>query len=198
MFARTPRLILRPAWPEDAPRLAAALNDPAIARSLAKLPSPYSERDARAWIGEPGDDPRLPRLLAFMRTRGAPRLVGGCDITRKPDGGLELGYWIDRRHWGLGFATEATRAVIAIARAAGLGALRAVHFSDAPASGRVLRKLGFKATGRVEPRWCEARQREVDALIYEDSGKDLGLTEVSLHADLYSDAWDEEKELVEA
>ena len=41
MFARTPRLLLRPGFPEDAPALAAAIADEAIARNLANVPWPY-------------------------------------------------------------------------------------------------------------------------------------------------------------
>ncbi len=35
MFARTPRLLLRPGFPEDAPALAGAIADEAIVRNLA-------------------------------------------------------------------------------------------------------------------------------------------------------------------
>ena len=38
MFARTPRLLLRPGFPEDAPALAAAIADETIARNLAVGP----------------------------------------------------------------------------------------------------------------------------------------------------------------
>ena len=50
MFARTPRLLLRPGFPEDAPALAAAIADQAIARNLANVPWPYSMRDAEAFL----------------------------------------------------------------------------------------------------------------------------------------------------
>ena len=41
MFARTPRLLLRPGFPEDAPALAGAIADQAIVRNLATVPWPY-------------------------------------------------------------------------------------------------------------------------------------------------------------
>ncbi len=47
-----------------------------------------------------------PHFLVFNRTQGKPLLVGGCGIGRREDGSLELGYWIARPYWGLGFATE--------------------------------------------------------------------------------------------
>lgn len=185
MFARTERLILRPSWPEDAPRLASALNHIDVSRNLLQVPQPYSEADAAAWIERPRD-PRLPEMLIMLRTRGTPRLVGGCGIVRGQDGALELGYWIDRAHWGLGFATEAARAVMRIARATGLGRVRAAHFLDNPASGRVLRKLGFRPTGRIERRLCRARNDAVATAVYED-GAECGSSE-SLAMEIYRDA----------
>jgi len=162
MFARTPRLLLRPGFPEDAPALAAALADEGIARNLANVPWPYRRRDAEAFLASPRN-PVLPALLMFERTDGAPRLVGSCGLGRRPSGAVEMGYWIARDHWGRGFATEAGRALIDIARTLGLGQLEASHFIDNPASARVLDKLGFESTGIVAPRMNCARGEEVPA-----------------------------------
>jgi RimJ/RimL family protein N-acetyltransferase len=166
MFARTERLILRPSWPEDATPLARALSNPDVSRNLTSVPAHYDEAEAQAWIQRPRD-PRLPEFLAFLRTRGAPRLVGGAGISQRADGGLELGYWVERSHWGLGFATEATRAVMRVARATGIIAVRSGHFLDNPSSARVLRKLGFRPTGQVEPRLSQARASEVQTALFE-------------------------------
>ena len=162
MFARTSRLLLRPGFPEDAPALAAAIGDRTIARNLAVVPWPYTLRDAEAFLARPRD-PVLPALLIFERTDGAPRLVGSCGLGRRPSGAVELGYWIARPMWGYGFATEAGRALIGIARALGLGQLEASHFIDNPASARVLDKLGFESTGLIAPRMNCARGEEVPA-----------------------------------
>lgn len=169
MFARTDRLILRPSWPEDAPALAKALSHPDISRNLQSVVAGYDEAEAIDWISRPRD-PRLPELLAFMRTRGEPRLVGGAAISRRTDGHLELGYWVERSHWGLGFATEAARAVMRIARSTGLIGVAAYHFLDNPSSARVLRKIGFKPTGRVEQRVSRARENPVQTILFEDGG----------------------------
>lgn len=156
MFARTKRLLLRPAWESDASALAQAISGEGIARNLAHVPWPYSLADAEAFIA----DPRAidePALLIFLRCDGAPRLIGGAGLARMADGGHELGYWIERQQWGLGYATEAAVAVIDIARhALRIERLNAGHFIDNPASGRVLAKLGFHPGGTAE-RYSRAR-----------------------------------------
>jgi RimJ/RimL family protein N-acetyltransferase len=162
MFARTPILLLRPGFPEDAPALAAAIADEAIVRNLASVPWPFRMRDAEAFLASPRD-PVLPSLLIFERTAAAPQLVGSCGLGRRPSGAVEMGYWIARPFWGRGIATEACAALLNIGRTLGLRQLEGAHFLDNPASGRVLEKLGFEPVGIVAPRLSCARGEEVPA-----------------------------------
>jgi len=162
MFARTPRLLLRPGFPEDAPALATAIADEAIVRNLATAPWPYRVRDAEAFLASPRD-PILPSFLIIERTQAAPRLIGACGLGRRPSGAVEMGYWISRPYWGQGFATEACLALIEIARTLALSSLEGSHFVDNPASARVLEKLGFEPVGIVAPRMSCARGVEVPA-----------------------------------
>jgi RimJ/RimL family protein N-acetyltransferase len=162
MFARTARLLLRPGFPEDAPALAAAIGDEAVVRHLSAVPWPYRVRDAEAFLATPRD-PVLPTMLVFDLTAGAPQLAGVAGLARRTSGSVELGYWISRGFWRRGIATEAATALIDIARAIGLPRLEASHFTDNPASARVLEKLGFQPTGIVAPRRSCARGTEVPA-----------------------------------
>jgi RimJ/RimL family protein N-acetyltransferase len=86
MFARTERLLLRPGWTQDAPALFAAIADEAIVRNLASAPWPYHMADAEAFLATERD-PDTPAVLIFLRTEGAPQLVGTVGIGRRPDGG---------------------------------------------------------------------------------------------------------------
>ena len=165
MFARTPRLLLRPGWPEDAAALAAAIGDEMVVRNLATAPWPYDIDHARDFLAAERHA-ALPQFLIVARTHGAPRLVGGCGLGRAPGGDVELGYWIARPHWGLGYATEAGQALIGIARTLKLGRVVASHFLDNPASGHVLRKLGFRPTGRVVNRPSAGRGGEAPCALY--------------------------------
>lgn len=147
MFARTERLLLRPSWAEDARELHGAIADERIVRNLSRVPWPYGLSDAQEFAMRETDT-HYPTFLLVQRTDGAPRIVGGCGL-HEQDGNVELGYWIGRSHWGLGYATEAARALVDIARAIGHQRLTARHFIDNPASGRVLRKAGFRPTGQT-------------------------------------------------
>ena len=165
MFARTERLLLRPSWPEDAAELHRAIADEGIVRNLARAPWPYTVDDAVKFAVQ-GHDALYPDFLLMLRTHGAPRIIGACGIGNY-DGSAELGYWIARPYWGLGFATEASRAVIHIAKAIGHKSLIASHFTDNPASGNVLRKLGFQNTGKTALRHSNGRREPMTCALYE-------------------------------
>ncbi len=105
--------------------------------------------------------------LIHEHDRGAIRLVGGIGVHPCGDG-FEFGYWLTPSAWGRGIATEAGRGMLRAARESlRLRRLHSAHFVDNPASGRVLRKLGFRPTGRVEPRHCVARGTEMATATFE-------------------------------
>jgi RimJ/RimL family protein N-acetyltransferase len=161
MFAITQRLLLRPGWREDAPALFRAIADEAIVRNLALAPWPYTVADAETFLMRERA-PHDVACLIFLRGGGAPELVGGIGFGRKPgDAEPEFGYWVARRHWGRGIATEAGAALIANARdTLRLKRLEAGHFVDNPVSGRVLAKLGFRPTGVTRRRYSAGRGAE--------------------------------------
>lgn len=169
MFVRTDRLLLRPGWMEDAAAVQRAISsDPAVARNTARIPWPYTLDDAQSFLRSQQAGDGETSLLVFSRTSGAPRLVGGVGLHADEEG-HEIGYWVARPYWGLGFATEAADGLLKAARGSlKIGRIHSGHFTDNPASGRVLRKLGFRPTGQVIKRPCVARGVDVDCLLYEE------------------------------
>ncbi|SNT16938.1 GNAT family N-acetyltransferase [Sphingopyxis indica] len=165
MFARTERLLLRPGWQEDAPALARAIGDEMIVRNLSRAPWPYDEAHARAFLGG-WTEGNPSRFLMIQRTASAPRLIGCIGMDRMESGDVELGYWVARPYWGLGYATEAGRHMIDLARTLGIRRLVASHFTDNPASGAVLRKLGFRPTGRHPERASLGRSQTAPTIEY--------------------------------
>lgn len=165
MFARTERLLLRPIWPEDAAALHRAIADEGIVRNLARAPWPYTAADAEDFAAIEHSH-MLPNFMLMLRTDGAPQLIGSCGLG-DCEGETELGYWISRHYWGQGFAAEAAKAVVGVAKALGHRKLVASHMIDNPASGRVLRKVGFKPLGMVKQRYSAGRGQDVACALFE-------------------------------
>lgn len=62
----------------------------------------------------------------------------------------EVGYWIGKPYWNLGFCTEALRLIVdRCMKEQGFDNIWADHFIGNPASGRVLTKCGFHDTGML-------------------------------------------------
>lgn len=156
MFIRSERLFLRPAWPEDATELHAAIAHECVVRNLARAPWPYRVEDAQAFIGLSGD-PHHPAMLITVPGASGARIIGGIGLNLGVDG-PELGYWITPEAWGRGYATEAASALLRLARTLGHRRVAAYHFLDNPASGRVLEKLGFLPTGEIVQRRSLGRE----------------------------------------
>ena len=162
MFHKTKRLLLRPVWPEDWQAVLGGIAEEAIVRNLARAPWPYREAEARWWTSQP-QDKWLPHFAVCDARNGA--LIGSAGLGQYR-GEVELGYWIARPHWGGGYASEAAAGIVEVARMLGHRQLSGGHYLDNPASGRVLRKLGFVPAGQAEPRPCLARGGAHPCLTY--------------------------------
>jgi len=159
MFIRSERLFLRPGWPEDWGEILAGIADEAVVRNLSNVPWPYTPEAARQFAGLT-QDARCPHFLITAPNSAEPARTIGVIALNPPRGSnpVELGYWIGRDHWGRGYATEAARAVVRLARTLGHRELTAAHFIDNPASAKVLRKVGFRPIGRTVQRYSLARR----------------------------------------
>ena len=166
MFIRSERLFLRPGWPEEWADLLALIDDEGVVRNLARAPWPYTAEDAKAFARMQTErheqDRLLPNFFVTLPSADGARLIGSVGLSLV-EGEVNLGYWIGRPFWGNGYATEASRAVLNLARALGHRRIVASHFVDNPASGHVLRKLGFRPTGEVRGRFSLARGGEAPA-----------------------------------
>jgi ribosomal-protein-alanine N-acetyltransferase len=102
----------------------------------------------RAEHAEPG-----PGILA-VELKGTADVIGYCGLTFHGNGSAdepELAYELLRAAHGRGYATEAGRAVVTWASEAGYRRLWAEVWDWNVPSRRVLEKLGFRETRRVEP-----------------------------------------------
>ncbi len=163
MFIRSERLFLRPGWTEDCDELLRLIADEQIVRNLAAAPWPYTRDDAETFLGL-RQARLLPNFLITRPSASGSEIVGNIGFGRNGDD-VEVGYWIGRQHWGKGYATEALRSVLKLARALGHRRLVAGHFVDNPASGRVLTKAGFSPKGK-SLRHSMARSEDVMSIDY--------------------------------
>ena len=153
----TRRLKLRAPGLQDCPRIAALANDIDIARMTMRMPHPFGVGDAEAFVvGVAGQDPA--RAATFLIEHEDHGPVGVLGLFRDKDPVPETGYWIGREFWGRGLATEALEgALVWASRRWKRRALVAGHFTDNPASGRVMEKAGFLYTGEVRQDFSKAR-----------------------------------------
>ncbi|MEM6909858.1 MAG: GNAT family N-acetyltransferase [Pseudomonadota bacterium] len=169
MFYRSKRLLLRPIWPEDWPAIKVGIANLAVLRNLASAPYPYNDQDAQEFTRRPLT-PRYPRFLITLAADAS--VLGTIGLDPGSCGDPELGYWLAQPFWGEGYATEAGRGVLCAARSLGHDVLTAKHFVDNPASGKVLRKLGFRPTGTTCEQFSLGRGEAAPAVEYKLRLKD--------------------------
>jgi RimJ/RimL family protein N-acetyltransferase len=129
------------------------LSDFAVARMTARVPHPYGESDAEAFVVAGSRH----RFVIEHKQGGIFLGMAGLH----PDDDCEFGYWLGKPFWGQGYATEAARRLAQYAfDELGLESLHAGWFYDNPASGHVLAKLGARHNGS-QFRDCRARGRKV-------------------------------------
>lgn len=147
---KTERLVLRPYTLEDAPELQRLIGEREVARTLMSVPHPYPDGAAEEFIN--GHPERTESgEFQFAITHGEEGyLIGGIgfNAVEREAECAEIGYWIARSYWGNGYATEAARAVIRFGfEDKKLNRIHATHFSNNPASGNVMRKIGMTCEG---------------------------------------------------
>lgn len=142
----TERLVMRPPHVDDVPDLASLANNRRVAEMLARMPHPYGEAEARAFIAAAAER-RFGCVHALtLADNGA---FVGCAGLNPTDRGLELGYWIGEPFWGRGYATEAAQALVDLAfRATTIDVLNVSSRVINPASRRVIHKCGFQYAGQ--------------------------------------------------
>jgi RimJ/RimL family protein N-acetyltransferase len=138
------QIVLRRLETGDAPALAAGIDEDPDLDRWTRIPFPYTEDDAREFIGSTEE-----KAFAIL-DHASEELLGGIGVRAGEEGVFELGYWVRAGARGRGVAT---RAVVLVARFAfaELGAARVqlVTDPDNVASQRVAEKAGFTREGTL-------------------------------------------------
>jgi RimJ/RimL family protein N-acetyltransferase len=150
----TRRLKLRCFRETDARRIAYLAGDYDVAKMCGRVPHPYSFRMAVDWLATHPEKRKSGAEFPFAIEIERDGLIGSIGLNRLAEGAdapWELGYWLGRPYWGMGYATEAALALMDWGRdQLGVKVFTAGHFADNPTSGAVLRKLGFVHSGSSE------------------------------------------------
>ena len=166
MFIRSERLFLRPVWPEDGEELFAGTGAETVMRNPTQAPWPCWPNEAHTAIAFPAMvRPDLPKFIVTLPTECGPVLVGGIGLYDR-NGVVELGGWLRRDYQGRGYATEAGRAVLGLARMLGHRHIHATPLRADPACARVLAKLGFRPMGRGQMLASRGRARPASSACY--------------------------------
>lgn len=98
-----------------------------------------------------------------MRTIMVDNVIAGSIAKFEIEGEAEITYWIDKKFWGKGIATQALTTFLTIEPARPIAGRTAF---DNIGSQRVLEKCGFIKTG-TDRGFANARQAEIEEYIYQ-------------------------------
>lgn len=148
----TERLWLR--WPRatDTPSLCRLAGDPEVALKTARIPHPYENHHAEAFILKARAENTTGHglCLAITQKRQPDGAIGVLGLHgAAPRGAAMLGFWLGRPFWGQGLMSEAVAAFIDLAF--GITSIERIVSAVMPtnkASLRVHEKLGFTHAGQ--------------------------------------------------
>lgn len=140
----TPRLRIRTLTIAEAPAVHALITE-RISRWTAPIPWPHELAHAEWWLTHSSPEKRQGIYLDGT-------LIGTMSIPVAD--GEEVGFWINGRFEGQGYATEAAAAIVNHAFAVmGLNLIESMVHRDNIGSRRVHEKLGFSIIGEAESFW---------------------------------------------
>lgn len=165
----TDRIILRPWFDDDAKALFKYASDPDVGTRAGWPPHKNVEESLE-----------IIRTLFHNDTTWAIELkesgeaIGAigygpsceCQLPARENEPL-IGYWVAKSFWNQGICTEALRLMLNhIRQTTDIPSLISGHFIDNPASGRVMEKCGFVATGEtcIDPEQYQGEDRPIRVL----------------------------------
>ena len=149
---KTERITLRHWLDTDAKALYKYASDPEVGPRAGWQPH-KSEEESLEIIRTVFNNPTT-WAIVWNETGEAIGAIGygpSCDCSLPArEGEPTVGYWVGKPYWGKGICTEALRLMIAhIRETTVIRSLISGHFTDNHASGRVMEKSGFVATGET-------------------------------------------------
>ncbi|QNT79556.1 bifunctional GNAT family N-acetyltransferase/(deoxy)nucleoside triphosphate pyrophosphohydrolase [Entomobacter blattae] len=175
---KTNRFQLMPFREEDSKNLHHLINDWSVVRTLSDLPFPYPQTMVEDWIKMATTHPQKGLGYYFAIMNKAPssllenkplnRLMGCVAITlEKNKTQAKIGYWVGKKFWNQGIASECVTRVIEWAFAQlPIKTLKALVIEDNIASIRILQKNGFQQTGKTTEKFM-AYGKDYPVIVFE-------------------------------
>lgn len=163
VFARGPRLDLRPVQPSDAELFVRWLNDPDVSQYLARV-LPLSLEEERALLASRSNDRDNVLLVLVHREQrrpiGSAGLHGISGHSRKAGFGIQIG---EKEFWNQGLGREATELMLEIAfDRLNLNRVELEVYETNPRAIRVYEHAGFSSEGVArQGRWIRGRYVDV-------------------------------------
>lgn len=149
---QTDRILLRPWQESDAEALYRYASDPDVGLRAGWPPHKSVEESLDVIRNIFLNDTNWAIVLrATGELIGAMGYMPQCGLNLPArEGEPMVGYWVGKPYWNQGICTEALQLMIAhIRRNTNYTSLISSHYVDNPASGRVMEKCGFRATGET-------------------------------------------------
>lgn len=148
---KSDRLLIREVFFSDAEAIQKLAGDKDVASTTLNIPHPYTLVDAINWISRA----QIPdtSFINFSILLDNSEFIGCISLLdlNKIHERCYLGYWIGKPYWNNGYATEAGKAIINYAfKELNYNKICATHMTRNPASGKVLRKIGFLHEGSLK------------------------------------------------
>lgn len=163
----TERLILNKITEHDAKDIVEYANNPQVYAGTYGIALPYTIDDAYEFIQitKHAFDDKSSYAFA-IRLKETNKLIGAIDIRLGAFEKAEIGYAINQKYWGQGYATEALKAILSFAfNDLKLNKISAFHFTNNPASGKVMMKCGMQQEA-VLKQHIKKEDQFIDCVLY--------------------------------
>lgn len=146
------RIILRPLGKSDAQDLQKNANSREVTR-YTQVPYPYRLKDAWEFIEKCGQNLRKNSDYEFgIELKKTGKIIGMTSLMKidKQSKNAELGYWLGKKYWKQGIATEAAKLILKFGfKKLKLERIYARVFHPNRVSAKFLKKMGFTYEGRL-------------------------------------------------
>ena len=141
---RTERLLIKTPEIDDKFELTQLINDKDVIKWLSEIPFPYTLCHAEEFIERSRERVLKQESYNFMIFQDK-KMIGGIGLSEFNNKSCQVGYWLGKKYWGNGFATEALKSILDFGfDQLSLEKIYAAYKIGNEGSIRVLNKSGFE------------------------------------------------------